>query len=719
MAVAAAAADADVVEGGLAASGLNLAAEKNARSSGRAAVEVIMAVIGQGDWTLSTENSLTQIAVQLRGSLVVEVLQRLAHQPSSGVDTALHFFDWAAQQGFQHTSATYSEIISILSSVGKVDAVDRLLQSMHTAGCIVTSKLLATVVQNYGAAGLADQAVEVFQKVKQSGKFVPHVFPYNALINVLVKAKAPLKALEVFQEMRLEKCKPDSYTYTMLIDGLGKAGKVDEVDELFLEMVRTGIRPHVVTYSTLVLSYCRAGNVEGALYVLEQMKAVGTQPNAYTYNIVVDALCKGFRIEEAWALLNEMKGLGLQPSVVTLNSFLQAHIRCGEVEDAVELFEKMCDAGCAPNEFSVGILLEGFQKAGKTHQAHHFFQGMVAKGMKPTVVMYATLIKGYLKSRRASEAVEALKLYEELTASGLSLAGQSLTLLIDGLMKAGEVMKARDIYLACQERGDVLDVCVHNAVIDGLVEAGQVPDAFEVLKEMRARGCACNVVTYNILIKGLCKTGELDSAQALVKEMGEKGCEPDVQTYNTLLGGFCKNDNLQEALVVMDKASSTADAITYRIIVDSLCKAGRLEEAYNFFEAMEKGPGLDNVVCGSLVTTLCRLSQLDKIVEMVGKGQVVDAGLFNLIIPRFCEDGRMKLALDYFTHMKAMGRTPKAQTYAALCFALCNGDMWDHASELSDEMVELFPDSSATLSIRNVLASRQTGSSSLTELSTF
>ncbi|CAA7029776.1 unnamed protein product [Microthlaspi erraticum] len=179
------------------------------------------------------------------------------------------------------------------------------------------------------------------------------------------------------------------------------------------------------------------------------------------------------------------------------------------------------------------------------------------------------------------------------------------------------------------------DVVIYNTVIDGLCKYRHPDDALDLFNEMEnkegklleaeklyeemiKRSIAPDIVTYNSLINGFCMQSRLDEAKQMF-EMVSKGCLPDVVTYNTLINGFCKSkrvemawnsfvrclkedwletqslthsyprffqagdcESAQQVFKQMVSADVPPDIWTYNILLDGLCKNGKLEKHWSY-----------------------------------------------------------------------------------------------------------------------------------------
>ena len=72
----------------------------------------------------------------------------------------------------------------------------------------------------------------------------------------------------------------------------------------------------------------------------------------------------------------------------------------------------------------------------------------------------------------------------------------------------------------------------------------------------------------------------------MLVQMKDAGIEPDIVVYNNLLGGYAQADKMGDAydlLKEMRRKRCEPNATSYTVLIQSLCKHERLEEATRLF----------------------------------------------------------------------------------------------------------------------------------------
>ena len=165
----------------------------------------------------------------------------------------------------------------------------------------------------------------------------------------------------------------------------------------------------------------------------------------------------------------------------------------------------------------------------------------------------------------------------------------------------------------------VLNTITYNMLIDGYYKVGDIEEAFGFKERMREQNVECNLVTYNSLLNGLCGSGRVEDAKEVLLEMEDSGFLPggflsfvfddhsnvagddslfdgkeiriDEQTYCILLNGLCRVGRIEKAEEVLAKLVEngvTSSKISYNILVNAYCQEGDLKKAILTTEQMEE-----------------------------------------------------------------------------------------------------------------------------------
>ena len=86
----------------------------------------------------------------------------------------------------------------------------------------------------------------------------------------------------------------------------------------------------------------------------------------------------------------------------------------------------------------------------------------------------------------------------------------------------------------------------YSSLISGLVKTESLDRASQLLQEMKYNGLRPTSETYSLLLRGLCAKGNHNFAASLLKEMRGQGQELDDLTFNALLGSLSRALDINE-----------------------------------------------------------------------------------------------------------------------------------------------------------------------------
>lgn len=189
----------------------------------------------------------------------------------------------------------------------------------------------------------------------------------------------------------------------------------------------------------------------------------------------------------------------------------------------------------------------------------------------------------------------------------------------------------------------------------------------------------------------------LTSAQTTksFERMEKRGCNPEMAALNTFLHVLCISHETgqAEALLRLVKSKLKPNKMSFGILINGWCKAGKIYRALNVLKWMGAVHCLDVVAYNTVLDALCRANEFGLAIRLLKKmaknGCVPDVVTYNILIHRSCKAKNLEMALKVYRLMKEQGSVaPNEATYSPLIISLCNvGILW-YAHELLDKMRE-------------------------------
>jgi pentatricopeptide repeat protein len=189
-------------------------------------------------------------------------------------------------------------------------------------------------------------------------------------------------------------------------------------------------------------------------------------------------------------------------------------------------------------------------------------------------------VRGAALSRMLCCTMCALIVFHELKLQGLQPDDVSYTSMIWVLCKAGRLGEAEELFGQMEVERAVPCAYAYNTLIMGYGSAGRFDDAYRLLERLRERGCIPSIVSFNSILTCLGKKRKVDDALSLLDIM-KKDAKPNTSTYNIVIDVLCMAGRVIEAYKVQDEmelAGMLPNLLTFNIMVDRLCKAKHLEE---------------------------------------------------------------------------------------------------------------------------------------------
>ncbi|KAK1281651.1 putative pentatricopeptide repeat-containing protein [Acorus calamus] len=453
----------------------------------------------------------------------------------------------------------------------------------------------------------------------------------DAAVSVL-RSGGPHSAWTVLRDLRCCRLPIGPLAFDVIIEAYYASGAVDDALKAFVKMREYDSCPNTFTYNTVLHVLVRERMVEVAVGVFNQMVMSGSHPNRSTFDILIDGLCKFGRFGGAITLFNEMFERGVFPSTTTYTVVLSALFRAGRVDDALSLVGAMRSNGVGLNSVTWSVVLNGFCKLG-----------------------------------RIDEALELGLLFKR---DGHDLGVFNYSCLIDGLFRRGRFGEAVGLYKVMLEEEKVeLNHVLYGVMIKWFSKAGRLVETVGFLNEMRRRGLVPNSFCYNALVEGLCREGYLEIAYRIVRDLSDIA---DVWTYTILINGFCQaqlTDRGFELFKELQMKGYSPNNVTYRTLIDGLCKAGNLEEALFVYHSMD-GRGRDPSPFIRHVVFFCDSGEVFKAYELLrglgDSGLVLDIRTYTVLINGLCKARKINEALEIFKDILIKGHSPNVVTYGTL-----------------------------------------------------
>ncbi|KAJ8554267.1 hypothetical protein K7X08_024945 [Anisodus acutangulus] len=426
----------------------------------------------------------------------------------------------------------------------------------------VETKLL----QMYGKCGCFDDAVQLFDKMRQR-----NLHSWTAILNVYLSNGLYEDAFECFGQVRFEEfelefflfpvvlkiccgyggvelgkqlhCTVAKYGYSsniyVVITAFAANGMLSEALEVFNKMsVEDNLTPNFISWSALVGGFSQNGYDKEAIEYLYKMQAAGFQLNAQTLASVLPACGRLQMLYLGKEIHGYLTRHGLMSNSFVVNGLIDVYRRCGDIENALLVFSMYS----MKNDVSYNTMLVGYFENGEVSKALELFYQMEHEGKCEDIISWNSMISGYVNNFMFSEAwsmFHQVMWKEEIEADSFTL-GSALAACADtGLLRRG-----KEIHSYAIARGLQTDPFVGGAIVKLYSKCLDVGAAQKAFDEVNDR----DISTWNALISGYARSEDMVSVERTLEKMKADRFDPNIYTWNSIIAGHVKNAHNESAL---------------------------------------------------------------------------------------------------------------------------------------------------------------------------
>ncbi|KAK6288542.1 hypothetical protein POUND7_000083 [Theobroma cacao] len=222
---------------------------------------------------------------------------------------------------------------------------------------------------------------------------------------------------------------------------------------------------------------------------------------------------------------------------------------------------------------------------------------------------------------------------------------------LHGFVKNENFISVPSVFHAISICGD--SFCANSIIADMLVlayvENMKTRLGFEAFKRAGDYAFKLSVTSCNPLLSALVKENEIGDVDYVYKEMIRRRVEVNVISFNIIINGMCKVGKLnkaRDAIQDMKAWGFLPDVFTYNALINGYCKKGGIGKmaALNVRTQMEKDGRRANVVTYNvLIKGFCKKGKLEDanglLNEMLEKGLIPNRTTYEIVKEEMVEKG--------------------------------------------------------------------------------
>ncbi|XP_011622218.2 pentatricopeptide repeat-containing protein At2g29760, chloroplastic-like [Amborella trichopoda] len=466
----------------------------------------------------------------------------------------------------------------------------------------------------------------------------PNTFSFNTLIKAYANSPSPAPALTIFSLMLRSNTNPNSYTFPFLAKACAHLSSINPGLQIHAHIVKFEGNSRVFSQNGLINMYSTHGNFDEARQVFEEMP----HRDLVTWNSMLSGFVNCSLIIDARKVFDEMP----QRTIISWNAMLSGYMKSGDVTSAKLLFDQMPSR----NVETWNAMVAGYAKCGLVDHALEVFHSMPERN----VVSWSAVVSA---CAQGGHPRKALVLFGEMRDTHVRPNGSAIVSALSACTHLGALDHGRRLHKYLKANWTRLDTIVGTALIDMYAKCGCLEDASSVFQSL---GQQKDVFVWTAMIGGLAMNGHGQRALELFGLMEDEGVRPNEVTFIGVLCA-CSHGGLVERcrryFTSMSKIYGINPQIEhYGCMVDALGRAGLLDEARAFVEAM---PLEANSVLWGTLLGACWIHGNAELGEYVVKHLVEldpkDGGVYVLLSNIYARVGRWEEAKETRKLMQSKG----------------------------------------------------------------
>ncbi|MCD7466527.1 hypothetical protein HAX54_003331 [Datura stramonium] len=445
---------------------------------------------------------------------------------------------------------------------------------MVSSGLFSHGNTIAQLISSYGKVGDLESAHKLFDKIP-----LRRVDSWNAIIIAYSNNEFPVEVVNIYNQMVLERVKPDSSTFTVALKACTILQDLEKGEEIWKKVVEFGYENDVFVGSSVLNLYAKCGKMDKAEAIFEKMQ----RRDIVCWTTMITGFVHSGKGREAVDLYQRMQREGMVGDSVVMLGLMQASANIADIKLGSSVHGHIIRRALPMDVNMLTSLVDMYAKNGQLEIATRIFREIPCRN----TVTWSALISGYAQN---GFAVNALELLIEMQLLGFTPDVAALISALLACSDIGSLRLGRSIhgYVA---RKVIMDQVLSTALIDMYAKCGLIYCARALYDRISFKDLIC----WNTIIACYGIHGHGREALSLFQQMKNK-IEPDHATFAALLSALSHSGLVEEGRhwfdVMVNEYKIKPSEKHYACSVDLLARAGEVEEAKDLIISMETKPGL-------------------------------------------------------------------------------------------------------------------------------
>ncbi|KAI5673006.1 hypothetical protein M9H77_13370 [Catharanthus roseus] len=564
------------------------------------------------------------------------------YSQAGAVDFAFFMHNKMQHEGMKPSSIT---ILAMLSGVFQSIQVECLHSCVVKFGFDDNVVLNNSMLSVYGKCGSVREAKKLFEFMNNRD-----LVSWNSLISAYAFAGNVTEILRLLYRMRLAGTEPDQQTFTSFVPVIAKEGNIRLGKLVHGQMKIAGFESNVFVETALMAMYLKYGNVDEALRIFERLR----DKDVVSWTAMISGLVQNERADMALGVFRQMLMSGVMPSSTTIASALAACAHLGTAKLGHSVHGFVIRKRMALDIPSQNALVTMYAKCGCLQRGFSVFNMMEERD----VVSWNAIVAANAQNGNLGQA---LSFFNEMRAALQKPDSITVVSLLQACASIGAYQQGKWIHNFVIRSCLGPCIMIDTALVDMYSKCGDLDTAGKCFDQMQQH----DLVSWSTIIAGYGSHGEGEKALEMYSRFLNDGFKPNPVIFLSILYACSHNGLVDEGLSLfesMEKDFRIKPEIEHRgCIIDLLCRAGRVEDAYDFYKRLFPEPFVDAL---GIILDACRTKKnaelADVIAEEISLLKPVDPGKYVQLANSYASMANWEGVGEAWVQMRSLGlkKTP-------------------------------------------------------------
>ncbi|XP_058101258.1 pentatricopeptide repeat-containing protein At4g04370, partial [Magnolia sinica] len=490
------------------------------------------------------------------------------------VDKSFSMYNQMQHEGIRPNSVTVLGLLSGISQLYHLQCVHCCVVQLGFEVDIVVVNSLLNVYARCGGMEAAQQLFDAMHRWD--------IVSWNSLVSGYSKTGNVSECVELLNRMRRGETKPDQHTFGSVASVIADKSTIESGKSIHAQIITSGFESDVHIETTLMNMYLKLGNMDESFQLYDRIE----DRDVVSWTAMIAGLVQNDRGDRALSEFHQMLRARVTPSSATIASALAACAQLGSFNSGTSIHAYIIRQRMQVDVAAMNSLLTMYAKCGHLIQCQALFDMMSDRD----VVSWNGIVAGYAQNGYLNKAFSLFSKMREARQRPDSI---SVVSLLQACASTGTLHQGKWVHNYILRNGLRPSISVDTALIDMYSKCGDMEAAQRCFDGMPEQ----DLVSWSVIIAGYGSHGKGETALRIYLDFLQTGIKPNPVLFLSVLSACSHAGLVPEGLRVFQSMNEDFGIEPklehHACVVDLLCRAARVQDAYRFVKAMLSQPTID------------------------------------------------------------------------------------------------------------------------------